>query len=60
MWGLPKSYECHMALVSVGLGPKNLKSIHIEGLSVYYREGSIYHAVYPSITPFAALFPTTY
>ena len=49
-----------MALVSVGLGPKNLKSIHIEGLSVYYGEGSIYHAVYPSITPFAALFPTTY
>ena len=60
MWGLPKSCECHMALVSVGLGPKNPESFHREGLSVYYGEGSIRHVVYLSITPFAALFPTAH
>ena len=37
MWGLAKSCECHMALVSVSLGPKNLESIHIKGLSIYYN-----------------------
>ena len=57
MWGLPKSCEWHIALVSISLGPKNLESVHIEGLSVYCGEGSIRHVVYPSIDPFAALFP---
>ena len=60
MWALPKLCECHMALVSVGLGPKNLESVCIEGPSAYYGDGSIYHVVYPSITPFAALFPTAH
>ena len=50
MWGLPKLCECHMALVSIGLGPKNLESVSIEGPSVYYGDGSIYHVVYlPSL-----------
>jgi len=60
MWGLPKSCECHMALVSVGLGLKNPESVHKEGLFVYYGDGSIHHVVYLSIAPFAALFPTAY
>ena len=60
MWGLPKLCECHMALVSVGLGPKNLESVHIEGLSVYYEEGSIRHVVSLSTASFAALFPTAH
>ena len=60
MCGLPKSCECHMALVSVGLGPKNPESIHIKGLSIYYGEGSIHHVVYPSIAPFVALLPTAH
>ena len=60
MWGLPKSHECHMALVSIGLGPKNPKPVRIEGLYIYYREESIRHVVYPSITPFVALFSTAH
>ena len=57
MWVLPKSCDRHMTLVSVSLGPKNLESVHIEGPSIHYGEGSIHHEVYPSITPFVALFP---
>ena len=55
MWGLPKLSKCHVALVSVGLGPKNPESVHIEGLPVYYGEGSVRHVDYPSIAPFDAL-----
>ena len=31
MWGLPTLSECHVASVSVGLGPKNSESVHIKG-----------------------------
>ena len=47
--------ECHVALVFVGLGPKNSESVHIEGQSVYYGEESIHHLTYLSIVPFATL-----
>ena len=43
-----------MASESVGLRPKNLESVHIEGQSIYYGEGSIRHVAYLSIIPFVA------
>ena len=40
-WGLPKPCGCHVALVSVGLGPMYLESVHMGGLSVYYGGPSV-------------------
>ena len=51
MWDLPKPYGCHVALVSIGLGPMYPEPVHMEGLSIYYGEGGGVPFVMWSIRP---------
>ena len=53
MWDLPKPYGCHVALVSIALGPMYPEPVHMEGLSIYYGEGggvpSVMWSIHPSL-----------